>query len=277
MGVDVDQRRGRHPLISLYVAWWLVGGVIESGSVPSPASTPSTSRGGARGRRCQCARPAAVEFDGVGFTYPSAPTCGAPLAPALNDVARIDPGELVAIVRGQRIGQVDSCEKSSPGVRRPPDMCFGPAIRDWAARRHRDGAAATGNSDARRPRRRRCGVGLADGVDVDVDALLAEVGLSGLADRDTADLSGGQQRAFALAAALARDPALLIADEGDLDGRPGRTVRSAGGLDRIAARRGLAVVLITHRADGAAAADRVIHLRDGRVDPQPPVWFGGRA
>ena len=55
--------------------------------------------------------------------------------------------------------------------------------------------------------------GLPDGVDVDVDALLAEVGLSGLADRDTADLSGGQQQRLALAAALARDPALLIADE----------------------------------------------------------------
>lgn len=55
--------------------------------------------------------------------------------------------------------------------------------------------------------------GLPPGVDVDVEALLAEVGLDGLGDRETTDLSGGQQQRLAIAGALARDPQLLIADE----------------------------------------------------------------
>ena len=102
--------------------------------------------------------------------------------------------------------------------------------------------------------------GLPDDVRIDVEELLAEVGLAGLADRDTADLSGGQQQRLALAAALARNPALLIADEVTA------MVDSAGRgallsvLAALPPRRGLAAVLLTHPADDAAAAARVAHL-----------------
>ena len=262
-------------LISLYVAWWLVGGVIERVRAVPSVDTLDEPRRALEAGDASAPGPLPVEFDGVGFTYPSA-DLRRPLAPALNDVSlRIDPGELVAIVGANGSGK-STVAKILAG--RAPTA--GHVLRSGDPGLGRPGGTAM---VLQRPETQMLGArvaddvvwGLPDGVDVDVDALLAEVGLSGLADRDTADLSGGQQQRLALAAALARDPALLIADEVtsmvDPDGRSDLLEV----LTALPARRGLAVVLITHRADEAAAADRVIHLRDGRVDPQPPVWFGG--
>ncbi|MEE2030941.1 ABC transporter ATP-binding protein [Rhodococcus chondri] len=104
--------------------------------------------------------------------------------------------------------------------------------------------------------------------DIDVEHLLTRVGLAGLADRATEDLSGGQLQRLALAAALARAPKLLIADEitamVDTDSRIAL-------IDLLAdiARDGTAVVLVTHLDDEAASADRVIHLEQGRIVPSP--------
>ena len=55
--------------------------------------------------------------------------------------------------------------------------------------------------------------GLPPGKSTDVHRLLDEVGLDGLAERDTGGLSGGELQRLAVAAALAREPSLLIADE----------------------------------------------------------------
>ena len=79
-------------------------------------------------------------------------------------------------------------------------------------------------------------------------------------------VSGGEAQRAAIARALVHEPALLIADEptGNLDSTNGATVLALlGGLNRDL---GVTMLLATHAADVAAAAHRVIRLRDGRVD-----------
>lgn len=99
---------------------------------------------------------------------------------------------------------------------------------------------------------------------LDLDELLASVGLSGLADADPRSLSGGQLQRLALAGALARSPRLLISDESTaMIDRAGR----AEMLDLLASlpERGIAVVHITHDPAESARADRVITIRSGRI------------
>jgi len=100
----------------------------------------------------------------------------------------------------------------------------------------------------------------------DAEALLARVGLSALADRYPAQLSGGEQQRVGLARALARDPALFLFDEptAHLDPHLRGVV-----LEEIARRRqalGAAAVYATHDATEAlAVADRVAVLRSGHL------------
>ncbi|MDX3239862.1 ABC transporter ATP-binding protein [Streptomyces sp. ME03-5709C] len=94
--------------------------------------------------------------------------------------------------------------------------------------------------------------------------LLAELGLTGKEDSTPADLSGGEQQRVALARALVNRPALLLADEptGSLDSKGTREVL------RLLTRcheRGQTILLVTHDAKVASAADRVISLFDGVV------------
>ncbi|TWS26961.1 ATP-binding cassette domain-containing protein [Tsukamurella conjunctivitidis] len=118
--------------------------------------------------------------------------------------------------------------------------------------------------------------GLPDAVDVDVEGLLAEVGLAGMGDRDTSGLSGGEAQRLAVAAALARRPALVVADEVttmvDRDGRD-ELMDLLGGLTR---RHALGLVNITHYPEEAAGADRTVDLGSAqRAESPPPV--AGRA
>lgn len=113
----------------------------------------------------------------------------------------------------------------------------------------------------------------------DRTALLAELGLEGKEDSTPGDLSGGEQQRVALARALVNRPSLLLADEptGSLDSKGTREVLRL--LSRHH-RRGQTIVLVTHDANVASAADRVISLYDGRVVDDisfddPPV--GGQA
>jgi len=82
-------------------------------------------------------------------------------------------------------------------------------------------------------------------------------------------LSGGQRQRLAIARALANEPTLLLADE------PTGALDSAGGAEVIELMRrlhrgGQTIVLVTHAAEVAAAAERVVQMRDGRiVEPEP--------
>ncbi len=104
--------------------------------------------------------------------------------------------------------------------------------------------------------------GLPPGKATDVDRLLDEVGLGGLAERDTGGLSGGELQRLSVAAALARDPALLIADEVTSMVDPQGRVALLAVLSGLTDRRATALVYITHYNDEADSADRTINLSD---------------
>jgi len=94
--------------------------------------------------------------------------------------------------------------------------------------------------------------------------LLAKVGLSGRSKHFPAQLSGGEQQRVAVARALAKDPALVLGDEptGNLDFSTGKLVL---GALRELTDEGKTVVLVTHNQPMVAVADRVLHIRDGRI------------
>ena len=98
------------------------------------------------------------------------------------------------------------------------------------------------------------------------EAALALVGLEDRLDHFPAQLSGGEQQRVAIARAIAKQPAVLLCDEptGALDSATGIRVLEA--LDSINRRTGTTVVIITHNAVIGDMADRVIRLRDGRVE-----------
>jgi putative ABC transport system ATP-binding protein len=93
---------------------------------------------------------------------------------------------------------------------------------------------------------------------------LARVGLEGRLDHKPNQLSGGQQQRVAIARALVAHPRLLLADEptGNLDSRTSVEVMA---LLQELGRGGITVVLVTHEADVAEYASRLVVLRDGLV------------
>jgi putative ABC transport system ATP-binding protein len=95
-------------------------------------------------------------------------------------------------------------------------------------------------------------------------ALLAELGVADKGDAAPVELSGGQQQRIALARALANTPDIVLGDEptGNLDSASAREVLA---LLRAARDRGQTLLIVTHDARVAAAADRIVTLRDGCV------------
>lgn len=102
------------------------------------------------------------------------------------------------------------------------------------------------------------------------DEALDQVGLAGKVDHFPGELSGGEQQRVAIARALVKQSPLLLADEptGSLDLDTGRQIL---GLLRGGAERGATVLLVTHNSAIADMADRVVHLRDGRVTDDQSV------
>ena len=80
-----------------------------------------------------------------------------------------------------------------------------------------------------------------------------------------AELSGGERQRVAIARAMANEPAILLMDEptGRLDSESGRRVLEL--IQALRRQRRLTVVLVTHDADVAARADRIVRMLDGRM------------
>jgi putative ABC transport system ATP-binding protein len=98
--------------------------------------------------------------------------------------------------------------------------------------------------------------------------LLREVGLAHRLDEAAAHLSGGERQRVALARALANDPRLLLADEptGSLDSES--TQRVLDLLEAARERRGMTLLVVTYEPLIGRRADRVLHMRDGRLVPE---------
>ncbi|HEY3152303.1 MAG TPA: ABC transporter ATP-binding protein [Candidatus Binatia bacterium] len=100
--------------------------------------------------------------------------------------------------------------------------------------------------------------------------LLEKVGLEPRKHHLPEELSGGEIQRVAVARALAFDPPILLADEptGNLDSKNGDAILSL--LRKINQEQGCTVVMVTHSQEAASYGDRIILLRDGRVEKEAP-------
>ena len=100
---------------------------------------------------------------------------------------------------------------------------------------------------------------------LDAATVLRQVGLEHRLDNFPSQLSGGEQQRVAIARALAKNPKLLLADEptGALDYKTGKAILKL--LQDTCETTGKTVVLITHNSAFTDIADRVIHIREGKV------------
>ncbi|MCU4184140.1 ATP-binding cassette domain-containing protein [Acidiferrimicrobium sp. IK] len=239
---------------SVAAAWVIVGAVLDrlEWMVPEDRmEAPDDPRPIA---------PLPVSLRDVHVRYPQA------ASDALDGVSfALEGPDLVALVGANGSGK-STLARVLAG--RPPTA--GEVVRAGAAGLGKRGGTAV---ISQRPESQVLGVRVADDVvwglpadaAVDVEQLLDLVGLGGMAARETTTLSGGELQRLAVAAALARRPKLLLSDEStamiDEQGRKDLTSL----LARLPRTAQMAVVHVTHRAEEAAAADRVVRLAGGRL------------
>ncbi len=102
-------------------------------------------------------------------------------------------------------------------------------------------------------------------------AALEAVGMGARLHHKPNELSGGQQQRVAIARALVNNPRIIMADEptGALDSKTGEEIM--GIFQRLNREQGITVILVTHEAEIARHARRVISLRDGEIESDAPV------
>ncbi|HET9876807.1 MAG TPA: DUF2232 domain-containing protein [Mycobacterium sp.] len=231
------------------VGWWALSGVLERlRGVPDVHKLDTAPEVGP-------VAPVPVRLDGVRFRYPH--TDHDALGPVSLDV---QPGEHVAITGANGSGKTTLMlilagrEPTVGSVQRPGAVGLG-----------RPGGTAV---VMQHPESQVLGTRVADdvvwglppGATTDIHRLLTEVGLDGFAERDTGGLSGGELQRLAVAAALAREPALLIADEvTSMVDPPGREALLKV-LSGLSERHRTSLLHITHYNDEAGTADRTINL-----------------
>ena len=278
LGMSQAAANGTHTLNVATTNWWITIPVVELAAVllvaalclrirPFLLALTKTSlapyTGGLAERAAGVEGPIApvpARVEGVWFRYPEARTdalSGVDLevkGGAL--VALVGPNgsgksTLVRVIAGRLdpvIGRVDRPGRPGYGERggtamvfqRPESQVLGVRVRDdlwW---------------------------GLETGARPPIGPLLGLVGLEGFEERETATLSGGELQRLAIAAALAREPKLVISDEAtamlDAEGRADIMAL----LERLRD-QGLAVVHVTHRMAETRVADVVAEMRQGRV------------
>jgi lipoprotein-releasing system ATP-binding protein len=109
------------------------------------------------------------------------------------------------------------------------------------------------------------------GIRAEATALLERVGLGHRLDHLPSELSGGEMQRAAIARALAGGPTVLLADEptGNLDAATGHGVLEL--LRDLNRERGLTMIMVTHDAQIAQQADRVVRLAEGRIEEWAPA------
>ncbi len=100
---------------------------------------------------------------------------------------------------------------------------------------------------------------------LDAKSVLEDVGLGDRLDNFPAQLSGGEQQRVSIARALAKNPKLLLCDEptGALDYNTGKAILKL--LQDTCRQKGMTVIVITHNSAIAPMADRIIHIKNGKV------------
>lgn len=109
---------------------------------------------------------------------------------------------------------------------------------------------------------------LNDIVDENIDGkeILAQVGLAQHVNKFPSELSGGEQQRVSIARAIAKKPKMLLCDEptGALDSNTGKIIIEL--LIDLCERENTTVIIVTHNAEFAKVANKVIHIKNGQVE-----------
>ena len=104
---------------------------------------------------------------------------------------------------------------------------------------------------------------------------LEQVGLLDRMQHKPNELSGGQRQRVAIARALVNSPSIVLADEptGNLDTKTGEEIMA---LFAKLHSEGRTIILVTHEREVAERSDRILHVRDGKLDSDTPVVHGSQ-